>query len=60
MYLDGQEDVGAARAPRDAVTGEDNLSKAVSANISAILEELLEDYDETERPSFKEGQPWTF
>ena len=49
MYLDGQEDVGAARAPRDAVTGEDNLSKAVSANISAILEELLEDYDETEK-----------
>ena len=60
MYLDGKEDVGAARAPRDVVTGEDNLSKAVSANISAILEELLEDYDETERPSFKEGQPWTF
>ena len=38
------------------MTGEDTLSKAVSANITRILEDLLEDYDKTERPSYKEGQ----
>ena len=36
--------------------GEDTLSKAVSANITKILEDLLQDYEKTERPSYKEGQ----
>ena len=37
--------------------GEESLSKAVSKNITRILEDLLKDYDKTERPSFKEGKP---
>ena len=36
--------------------GEESLSKAVSKNITRILEDLLKDYDKTERPSYKEGQ----
>ena len=36
--------------------GEDSLSKAVSKNITMILEDLLKDYDKTERPSYNEGQ----
>ena len=39
------------------MTGGDTLSKAVSANITRILQDLLEDYDKTERPSYKEGKP---
>ena len=35
--------------------GEESLSKAVSKNITRILEDLLKDYDKTERPSFKDG-----
>ena len=35
--------------------GEESLSKAVSKNITRILEDLLKDYDKTERPSYKEG-----
>ena len=35
--------------------GEESLSKAVSRNITMILEDLLKDYDKTERPSYKEG-----
>ena len=41
------------RLPRQA--GEESLSKAVSKNITSILEDLLKDYDKTERPSFKDG-----
>ena len=36
--------------------GEESLSKAVSRNITMILEDLLKDYDKTERPSYKEGE----
>ena len=36
--------------------GEESLSKAVSKNITRILEDLLKDYDKNERPSYKEGQ----
>ena len=36
--------------------GEESLSKAVSRNITLILEDLLKDYDKTERPSYKEGK----
>ena len=39
-----------------AATTEESLSKAVSANITSILEDLLKDYDKTERPSFNEGE----
>ena len=35
--------------------GDDSLSEAVSKNITRILEDLLKDYDKTERPSYKEG-----
>ena len=35
---------------------EESLSKAVSKNITRILEDLLKDYDKTERPSFKDGK----
>ena len=43
------------RSSRQA--GEESLSKAVSKNITRILEDLLKDFDKTERPSFKEGKP---
>ena len=43
-----------ARASRGV--GEESLSKAVSRNITMILEDLLKDYDKTERPSYKEGK----
>ena len=52
MYVD-QVGVG-ARASRGI--GEESLSKAVSRNITMILEDLLKDYDKTERPSYKEGE----
>ena len=45
------------REPRQVMTGGNTLSKAVSANITRILQDLLEDYDKTERPSYKEGKP---
>ena len=47
---------GPGREPRQVMRGEDTLSKAVSANITKILEDLLQDYEKTERPSYKEGQ----
>ena len=34
----------------------DTLSKAVSANITRILEDLLKNYDKTERPSYQDGK----
>ena len=34
----------------------ESLSKAVSANITRILEDLLKNYDKTERPSFQDGE----
>ena len=53
--MDSTEDEDPRRSMRQVMTGEDTLSKAVSANITRILEDLLEDYDKTERPSYKEG-----
>ena len=51
----GEEEDDAGRSARQVMTGEDSLSKAVSANITRILEDLLKDYDKTERPSYNEG-----
>ena len=53
--MDSGDDDEPARSPRQVMTGEDSLSKAVSANITRILEDLLKDYDKTERPSYNEG-----
>ena len=44
------------RQPR-ASSSSDSLSKAVSSNITNILESLLKNYDKTERPSFQNGEP---
>ena len=56
VYMDSGEDDGEpGRSARQVMTGEDSLSKAVSANITRILEDLLKDYDKTERPSYNEG-----
>ena len=38
---------------------EDSVSDALSRNITMILEDLLMDYDKTERPAFKTGQKHT-
>ena len=35
---------------------EHSLSEAFSRNITRILEDLLENYDKTERPAFQEGK----
>ena len=35
--------------------GEESVSDALSRNVTRILEGLLKDYDETERPSYKSG-----
>ena len=40
---------------RQRVKRED-ISAALSKNITMILEDLLKDYDKTERPAFKQGQ----
>ena len=53
--MDSGDDDEPARSSRQVMTGEDSLSKAVSANITRILEDLLKDYDKTERPSYNEG-----
>ena len=55
--MDSGDDEEPARSARQVMTGEDSLSKAVSANITNILEDLLKDYDKTERPSYNEGIP---
>ena len=34
----------------------EDISAALSKNITRILEELLKDYDKTERPEFSKGQ----
>ena len=34
----------------------EDISAALSENITMILEDLLKNYDKTERPSFKQGQ----
>ena len=34
----------------------EDISAALSKNITMILEDLLKDYDKTERPSFKQGK----
>ena len=34
----------------------EDISAALSKNITMILEDLLKDYDKTERPAFKQGQ----
>ena len=33
----------------------EDISAALSKNITMILEDLLKDYDKTERPAFKQG-----
>ena len=55
VYMESGEEEEPGRSPRQVMTGEDSLSKAVSANITRILEDLLKDYDKTERPSYNEG-----
>ena len=40
---------------RSRVKRED-ISAALSENITMILEDLLKNYDKTERPSFKQGK----
>ena len=42
------------RRGRQRVKRED-ISAALSKNITMILEDLLKDYDKTERPAFKQG-----
>ena len=42
------------RGGRQRVKRED-ISAALSKNITMILEDLLKDYDKTERPAFKQG-----
>ena len=37
----------------------EDISAALSENITMILEDLLKDYDKTERPAFKQGTFWT-
>ena len=49
-------DLDTARQTR-ASSSADSLSKAVSSNITNILESLLKDYDKTERPSYQNGEP---
>ena len=49
-------DLEGVRQPR-ASSSSDSLSKAVSSNITNILESLLKNYDKTERPSFQNGEP---
>ena len=49
-------DLDSARQTR-ASSSADSLSKAVSSNITNILESLLKDYDKTERPSYQNGEP---
>ena len=34
----------------------EDISAALSANITMILEDLLKNYDKTERPSFQKGK----
>ena len=51
--LEKDSDSSGMRSSRQV--GEESLSKAVSKNITRILEDLLKDYDNTERPSFKDG-----
>ena len=55
VFMESGDDEEPARSARQVMTGEDSLSKAVSANITRILEDLLKDYDKTERPSYNEG-----
>ena len=52
----GSVDPEGVRQPR-ASSSSDSLSKAVSSNITNILESLLKNYDKTERPSFQNGEP---
>ena len=45
-----------AMAGSSSSSNSDTLSKAVSANITRILEDLLKNYDKTERPSYQDGK----
>ena len=60
IFVDSSEsetvDLEGVRQPR-ASSSSDSLSKAVSSNITNILESLLKNYDKTERPSFQNGEP---
>ena len=49
----GRGSLGGRRG-RQRVKRED-ISAALSKNITMILEDLLKDYDKTERPAFKQG-----
>ena len=48
------------RTRRRAKKQHTSLSDALSANITLILEDLLKDYDKTERPGFKRGNSNVF
>ena len=54
IFADNDPDSSPQKRPSRQI-GDDSLSKAVSKNITRILEDLLKDYDKTERPSYKEG-----
>ena len=60
IFVDSSEfetvDLEGVRQTR-ASSSSDSLSKAVSSNITNILESLLKNYDKTERPSFQNGEP---
>ena len=47
---------GAQQQQQQRGRREDSVSDALSQNITMILEDLLMDYDKTERPAFKTGQ----
>ena len=62
IFLEEESFVPKAVQERSAMVGSssssssDTLSKAVSANITRILEDLLKNYDKTERPSYQDGE----
>lgn len=62
IFLEEESFVPKVVQERSAMVGSssssssDTLSKAVSANITRILEDLLKNYDKTERPSYQDGE----
>lgn len=44
------------RFRRRAKRGHSSIALALSANISILLEDLLKDYDKTERPGYTKGR----
>jgi len=53
-YAPRSEDEPSKERVRRAMTPDDD---ALSKNITLILEDLLKDYDKTERPAFATGEP---